>query len=551
MRTSALPFLSAFNGPGYLLHAVEALSALGLPAANTRLLPVIGHALGPEVAPYEHDPADIGAGELSARLEINVRDDSRLRVLLPLLAVGMPSPDTLAEWEAEGLPLLEGFARQYLRLGQSVPDWTNAETPAERLARQLCDEYPGLRDPGRPRERLSGRVTTFRQGKGYEETNRYIARRPPEAAGEPATPHQAAQDLVETFFTQALLAITAGDLLGGFEFVLPMEPEGRDVGVVVEGDSAIEDVVRWLHAYPHRPKPTIAYDAPEGREREAWEAYFRQNPDRDNIFETAPRLWTEQDPAVETMYRAIREGYEAGRSTPMSPDELLTLARRCLPEYLPHYPRQIAVTGGLNLEGTLLGLIGTWLRTGPVLGMDQSDWERFAPHEQVLLCALLAQRRHAVDPCALFEAAVRLLVHAGATLDVEAYQPAPTRLGRPLAQLRRAFVVGGVPALHAPEMVLHLPLDRGDDETEIEARVRVAARLFLPAHVPLRCIWQVDWFYLGKSAYLGHGPDGRGAGCRLPHGMADVSEFRDIGITPRWNQDIATESAQGRRTENV
>lgn len=522
MRQSTLPLFSTLNGPSYLLQAVDTLAALGLPAANLRLLPVIAQVTCPEVAPYLEQfagllPEEIHPEKLVVRLGINVRDDSRLRALLPLLAVGMPEPDALP---GDGAALLQWYATQYARLDEYAPEWTNDETPAERLARQLCQQFPELREPGTPVEQSSEQIWVYRHGQRLDERNPHIATRD-EIEEAPPTQQRTARELAEVLLTQVLLSIACADMLGGFEFELPIEPPERAVDIHLDGNSDITELVRWLQAYPHRPRPQIRFEMADDREKAEWEAYFQAHPERDNLLTRGASLWTIDDPGVQAMHAAIRRLYGGERTEPLSSGQILRLAQRYLPEYTPHYPHQFAVTGGLNLEGIALTLISGWLRQGRFLGMGWEEWQLFSLNEQAILCALLIHRGHLPDQSALFEIGVRLFGHPGIQTWVEDFRPEPARLGAPLAQLGRTFALGGASALHAPEMVVRIPLDRTEDEEGAEkslARLDVIRRLFLPVHVPVRYLWQVDRPILGVSTYLqnDNAPVGAGLACRLP-----------------------------------
>lgn len=497
MQKSRIPYLSSFNGPSYLLHAVEVLQAIGMPPCKVRLVPVPGHFASPEVLPY--DPPEEGSHlpDWSVRLGINVREDNRLGRFWPLVRVGLPPRSALLEWDQDQEPLAEWVrgwcARQCELEPQQDPGSTSGnrtkEDPVGGLIRQLSEQFPELREPESPAESSPERRGIDRQELTPEQRT----------AGLRIT-----RELVDLFFTQAFLAIAASDWLGGFEFDPRVEPEGRPIPVHIGPHSGIGDVVRWVQAYPHRAWPEVSYEGMGSSEREAWEKYFQAHPEEENFFETARTLWTEEDPAIQAIFQEIQSQYAAGRQDEMSPDEMLTLARKYLPDFLPYYPRQVAVTGGLNWGGLLLRFMRRWLETGPFLGLTWEALERFAPEQQIVLWGLLLYRRQTVDPIALFQTAVVLLVHPAIKVQIEPFQPVPVRLGAPLAQLGKTLVLNGASLLHCPEVQVYIPLDRTRDgeAEEVEAKLELLRCLFLPVHLPVRYRWAVNWALLGQSAYL-------------------------------------------------
>ena len=65
----------------------------------------------------------------------------------------------------------------------------------------------------------------------------------------------------------------------------------------------------------------------------------------------------------------------------------------------------------------------------------------------------------------------------------------------------------GEAVLRAPEVIVYLPHDRPQEPEAEKAqqRLEVLGRLFLPAHVPLRCRWAVDAAVLDETAWLEDG----------------------------------------------
>jgi hypothetical protein len=509
MRLFNMPMLSTFNGPSYLLHAVETLLAIGLPEANIRLVPVMAWQNSPEIMPY-YDRFEIGDAALEApesifaRLLINVRDDNRLRRFAPLVAIGLAPQKLVAGWRLAGRGPADHYRDVYPRLVEIDPEWTNRETPAERLTRQLYAQIPELRPPGTRAEAPTERMWLRSEGQWKERANPFFgAAKSREIASD--DPHQTVHELVEMFFTYAFQFLAAADAIGGMEYELQAKPEGRQIGFTLTPTSDVSDVVRWLHTYPHRPLSRVDYPQPDDREAAEWNEYFAQCPDHDNIFVTGPLLWTEQDPAILNLFEEFKA--REWEAEAIGSDAMLSLAWKHLPDYVPHYPHASAVTGGLNTEGILITLMGRWLQEGPFLGMTLDLWDLFTEAEQVILCGLLMRRRNAVDQCELFVAAVRLLVDPGIMTSLEAYRLEPVRLGKPFAQPGRTLSLTGVIALHAPSLQVRIPLDRteNEDSVPLEQKIKMLGRLFLPVHIPLELIWDVDWMSLQGSGYLLHG----------------------------------------------
>lgn len=508
MQASRIPLLSTHNGPSYLLHAVETLDALGVTVDNLRLVPVIGWATSPEIEPYyHHSPwlweSDALPKPLFARLGVNVRGDTRLRRFLPLVAIGLPPQSEVSRWMRENRAGSAAFHRLYARLGEVDPEWTNMETPAARLTRQLCQQFPELREPGVPLPPPSKLAWVVRDGRWERAINHYQGTttiRPDETED----PFLCARDVVERFYTEVFLALASAEMMAGFCYRLPIEPEGRAIDVVIDDHADLREVARWLQTYPHQHPEPPRYPERDAREQQEWDDYFARCPDHDNIFETAPRLWTEQDPAIIALFGDVRRKFAQGRTDPLTPEEMLSLARRHLPDYQPDYPRQFMVTGGMNQEGMLITLMEHWLEQGPFLGMALEDWKLFTTTEQFMLCSLLLERRHMLDQCTLFETALRLLIDTRVETALETFQLQPVRLGGPLAQPGRTLALNGVAALHAPEMVVSLPFDRTEDHRAIliEKKLKLIARLFLPVHIPMQIVWKVDRPFLGKSAWM-------------------------------------------------
>ncbi len=521
VEKSALPYLSTLNGPSYVLHAVEVLNALKVPAANVRLLPSVGYFSNSEVMPYRNRAADVAPDEgqmekLAVRLGINVRRDNRLWRFFALTVMGLPPASALRGWNKEETSLAEWVRQWCDQQSQSTENWTNEESPVERLVRQLGEQYTEFKEPAPPAERAGTgfiRAGEFEYDYGQEpHVQQYIRPQEESSDEERIGQRRIAQEVAELFFTQVFLALACADAMGGFDFDHRVEPEAREIDVTVHSLSGIEDVVAWVNAYPHRAVPKTVYNVDE-REKKIWEDHFAERtelhnaqPQRfappENIFETAETRWTEKDPGIEAMYTEIRAQYQAGRTEPMTAAEMLRLARKHLPDYIPYYPRQMSVTGGLNLGGIVLRLIEQWLDGGAFLGITREDLERFQPEEQVMLWALLLYRRTVNDYGALFQSAVGMLVHPRVDVDMERFIHYPSVLGTPFAQPGRTMVLNGASTLHSPEIIVRLPFDRTEEGVEqIEAKLEILRRLFVPVHVPIRYEWAIRYTNLQRPLF--------------------------------------------------
>ena len=64
--------------------------------------------------------------------------------------------------------------------------------------------------------------------------------------------------------------------------------------------------------------------------------------------------------------------------------------------------------------------------------------------------------------------------------------------------------VGGFASLHAPSLKIRIPRDytTDPDASLIDSKLAILERLFVPAHIPVQHIWEVDWIRLGETAYL-------------------------------------------------
>jgi len=528
------PYLAAYNCQSSLVHTVQTLNELGITLRRARVIPDIGRSLEPETR--LHSVVQMGASLMSAnsngdqvRVYVNIREDNRLHRFLPLLAIGMAPKQVLncwnqgrpapgSPWDREKTPvpysLLEGYHRFYLEPGAMPADWTNQITPAERVALQICLNLPQMRDPGEAPERVANRMLSV-YGSGFEERDNPLAGLIVTSDGSLISQMGTVLELVEVLLTQAMLTIAGGDMLGGFDFVIPLEPpEGRPVPLVLDQNATPDKVARWYNSYPHRK----VYTFQEQYER-------RIGLDK----EPPATRWAHTDPDIKKVTERIAAWYRQGSveatpwdrdgvalkyklaSEPLSSGDMLSLARAYLPEFIPDYPAQIYTTGGMNVEGLLLGLIARWISEpdGSFLGMTFNDWELFTLDEQVILCSLIVQRARHKDQMALFETALRLLSDFGIKTWIEQYRMERIGLDRPdsfspLAQLGFSLPLGGFASLHAPSLKIRIPRDytTDPDASLIDSKLAILERLFVPAHIPVQHIWEVDWIRLGETAYL-------------------------------------------------
>jgi len=534
MTTLPLPSLSSLNGPSSLLHAIRVLNALGVPEANVRLVPRLGHFAFNEVLPCEFrlgDALQISGATLSVRLGINVRDDNRMAWLYPLVAVGLPPPnmprrdvpqaDGTQFRAAQDEPFAEALLAWFMEVLAREPEddpstWVNEE-PVERLARQLREQFPRLshrptssEDAIYERIRASDFVQDYRQM-----PDGLVQQRSAADSGPDAPELDPARELGEVFYTRAFLAVACADMLRGLEFDHRLQPP-REAGLVRIGlQTTPEDIADWLNTYPHVPREYF------GRRRWQRPGYLRASPRRQVVYARDPRVcWSPDDPAVQELYQQVQAAYRARpparapstqdaeaavapRSSDITAEEMVAWAEAHVPDFLSSYPRQCAVTGGLSLSGILLGLINKWLDQGQFLGLSRADFEQFEAAEQNLLCLLLLRRRHVLDYAALFDAAVQLLAHPGARVQMRQFVPSASQIGTPMAQLGKSLVLGGAAALHAPEAVVRVPCDRttDPDADAVQTRLDLLRRVFLPAHVPVRYEWERSWVDVNAPAF--------------------------------------------------
>ena len=250
--------ISVYNGPSYLLHAIEALASMQAPVSKTRLLPVIHWALTTEVTSYYpnsplrlRDWQYVRPDQRPITLGINIREDRRLRRLLPLAAIGLAEPGFVQDWRQQGISSLTGYHRLYRREDAWDPDWDNTELPAVRLARQLCTQFRELRDILPPGALTSKEILHAEQGRPWQVLPNPYGQQYRELNRENSGDWHTVLELVEVFLTQALLAVAGGDLLGGFDYIVPVEPPGREIDIVINRDTHASDVSKWVRTYPH------------------------------------------------------------------------------------------------------------------------------------------------------------------------------------------------------------------------------------------------------------------------------------------------------------
>jgi len=511
MRVYHLPCLSSWNGPAALPHVLRILDTLGVPTSYVRLLPMQGHFAHREILPYHETVADQispqgedAVLELRIRLGVNVGANNRLARFAPLIALGLPSPRWLSAWRSTSEPLAcsvrRWYTEQFLQRREPRLDSEVSETPVERLARQLCEYYHEFQESESEQELPSTRLLIIRQQKIIELLNDYTYVDDYNAQSDQIT-SRLAQEFAEIFFTNTFIALALADLLGGFEFELPLEPEGCPIPVRLNARSRIEDVVRWLRTYPHYPLESLT-QVKSGRPPDHLD---KEPPDGKKGTDDEWSLWSEQDPAVEQLFSAIREQYAKENGGNLTPAEMLALVRRYLPEYIPCTARQSCIYEGINLRGALLTLMHIWWQRGDLLGISPESMEMFTPEEKVVLEMLILLRHDVADWFSLLQTALRLLVHPAIKAELVTHILAPSRLGTPFAQLQKTLVIGTVPMCHAPQVTIHIPLDRTEQQNwiaKVENKLMLLTRLFVPAHLPVHYQWSVDWAVLGKTAYL-------------------------------------------------
>lgn len=524
-----LPPLSAVNGPANLAYLVQQLEWLQAHPAAIRLIPHFGHALDREILPYEElrtisvrsalrDPNQVGA----LQLQVNVRDDNRLRRYVPLITVGL-LPD--ASLEDDWSNLLLRYEQERQRLQEALTVATFKDVPFlpvtalqsfESLIERLLTHYPYLADLDTPYDvQMDGVIYPKRQDTNItDESAEWYTWR---------CQTRTLREVLQVFFTQAFLLIGSIDLIRGREYVFPVILEERICAVPLTMPTSTAAIADWLQAFPHYPAkrvemPTEQISAPAlspARPTLRMPSFGAAEPERnepenektDLTRETLKELhalWTTADPAVQQLASAWQQACEA-KGQPLNTQEILALVHRFVPDYLPTQPAQARLIGGWDLTMLLLRHIRHRWSKIRLLGVSGSDLQRFEPPERELIEGLLILRRAFADPVRLFQIAARVAVGSDVEVEQALYQPIGCELGSDRAALGISLAISALAQLHQPRICVYLPLDRTEYPQQAEFalhKLRILQRLFLPAHIPVVYRWKIDWAILGETCFL-------------------------------------------------
>lgn len=533
-----LPTLSSLNGPANLAYLVQQLEWMQVCPACIRLIPHFGHALDREILPYQEtracderaptdlrsalrDPNQVGA----IQLQVNVRDDNRLRRYLPLITVGVLSDAALAQdWSN----LLARYEQERQRLQGKLMVASSQEASFlpvtalqcfESLIERLLNYYPYLADLDAPYD-VQERELIF---------PRRIDTSITEESAEWYTwrcQTRTLRELLQVFFTYAFLLIGSIDLIGGREYVFPVVSEERICAVSLTPPVNAAAIADWLHAFPHYPAERVDMPAEQMTELLAPPAQpalrmpsfgateqprnGHESEKSDLTRETLKELhafWTTADPAVQQLANALQQASEA-KGEPLNTKEILALVHQHVPDYFPTQPAQARLIGGWDLTMLLLRHIRyRWSKTS-LLGVSETDLLQFEPLERDLIEGLLILRRAFADPVYLFQMATRIAVGSDVEVGWEPYQPIGCELGSDRASLGVSLAISALAQLHQPRIRVYLPLDRTEYPHQADFALRklqILRRLFLPAHIPVVYQWKVDWAILGETCILNGG----------------------------------------------
>lgn len=549
-----LPILSSLNGPSNLAYLVQQIETVRLHPRSIRLTPHFGHALDREIMPYRelHAYPTPKTSDIHPRnalhaqdqahiihLQVNLRDDNRLRRYVPLITVGLlPNAAMHQDWD-QMLALYEQEHQQrQAKLQAKNPSNApllpvTAQQCFESLIEQLVNRYPYLADLDSPYDVPDHRaVLPKRQDLGvFEESAEWYTWR---------CQTRTLRELIQAFFTLAFLLIGSVDLMGGREYVFPVVLEEPICAVPLKTPISVNAVADWLQAFPHYPaeqvhmsdtdysiprqlpeRPVLRMPsfAPTEPLRQTEESEMRDIT-RETLIELGA-LWTSADPAVRQLSEALQQIWEAKGELPNT-WEILALVHRFVPDYLPTQPAQARLIGGWDLTLLLLRHIEYRWKQTPFLGVSVQELEIFEPVERDLIKGLLILRRTFADPVHLFHVAARIAVGSDVEVWWELYQPIGCELGSDRAALGVSLAISVLAQLHEPRINVYLPIDRTEYPKQADfamRKLKCLQRLFLPAHIQVIYQWETDWAILGETAFL----------CGPAHGSAARLATTEIG----------------------
>lgn len=446
---------SAWNEPASLLAAVLRMREKGIPPEAIRIIPLIGHVSQPEIVsrPLQDTVQGNTRPDDLHWLYVNIRPQNRLRWLYPLFHQGPMSNTFLPERD------------------------TQLQTRAEQKAEEIWNEFfaPNLEPNQQEIDSLETHQWLLDCNPEWIERLGFIATQKGWVQPGYATPVQWLARLWRTLYPELTL--------------VPLKERPHPFRLRLVNNKLI-----------HEPNPNQKI-----RVRDDGQA----GQLRDDATLLAEKFFT-----LLFLHLASIEMLE-GVAIPMDwmLDPFGNPFDYCTGKDDQKF-EQNGLLGGLGLDGVLLRLMQDWMEEDGFLGLSREDWKLFGePAEQGVLWMLLLKRREVTDYGALFERAVHLLISKRARIHIEAYQGVDSQLGTLLAQPGLTLILDGKAVLRAPEAIVYLPHDRMNEPAADLAvkRLEILRRLFLPAHIPLRCRWMADFAALDESAWLvegnGHLPE--------------------------------------------
>ena len=494
--TVDFPQLSGLNWPSFLLQGWRTLHALGIPEANLRLLPELGHFAVPEISGQEppgpvYDPHSerlivhrVDPAEVRPRLTVSVRADT-VEHFLPDGAGGERRESHLVGRLAHFVPpLLAGLP--------GAPPPARSVSPLEDLTQQVCARYPELMRtlPSEERALLEA---------GADDVLAILAEPDPARRGE-------------------LIALATGRV---------SEPEMREACRQAWPRLADKLPPRGIAGLEDRDRPT----AMDTLKRWAWLLYGLSPEEA-----AADTQWTDLAPAEREGQRGLLRGllttlsYETAHERERIVRELMeivtteSLLATAVIDSLSgigwihgSVAEQraagtgradgwfLSVTGGRSSRTVLQGRLEEWAGSGGVLGVGAEDLALLDAPEQAQVWALAAWRREASDPFVLLETAAQRLIHPDVRVRLTPTLPLFSRPATLTAQLGSTATLGGPAGLHYPGVVLEMPLSDADPEADkARAALSVLLRLFLPVCCRVNVLWRESAARLDQPSYLKH-----------------------------------------------
>ena len=481
---------SAWNDPASLPGAVLRLLKAGATPEEMRIIPHVGHVTQPEIVARPVN-TDVWIHTLEERyhaLYINIRPQNRLHWLYPLFRQrpkdkaipggAVPEPEAQRRESGGDAELLEAAEQTAETLWN---DWFMPHLEP-REEEQACFEIHGWLMERSPE--WAGRLGFVPVAKGWVQTGY-------------TTPVQWLARLWRALFPQ-------------LTFMPPKEPalptRLRLIGnALFEEQNPNRTAQQNKEPHPQSPRDDAALLA-----EKFFTLVFLHLAEIDMLEGVAyPMDWTPDPFGNPYIYGKTENPIRV----PFDPEDAAGVLHWCMQSrtagsaWIDTIFPQNGLIGGMGLDDVLLRLMQDW-QDDDFLGMTSEDWRLFAePEARGILWTLLLKRREMTDWGALFDRAARLLVSEEVGIHLQAYQGVESRMGTPLAQMGLTLMLEGEALLRSPEVIVYLPHDRlqEPDGENAQKRLEVLGRLFLPAHVPLRCRWAVDAAVLDETAWLEDG----------------------------------------------